>query len=129
MQGRKFSGVKPGQPIRAAMVNQTLDEVQRQGKVSFGGGVSGTSGPNGTIFSVDGPDWLFIKITAINGSNQATWTEQVRSGGAWVDGPRSGSPSSDPAYEVNGSSPSLPRIVVAKRAPESGELIYQSGPC
>lgn len=71
------------------------------------------------------------KLTGHSGANYA-WTEQVRSGGAWTNGSRTGTTSAQPFIEANGIttiSVTGNVIVKARLSIESNELIFQGDNC
>jgi hypothetical protein len=130
MQGQPLPRVKKGDVYTADLQNEMVDEIERQGKLHVGEGLSGTTTAAGVTVADDPPDWMYARITAVSG-DKFSWTEQISTpGGGWTSGPRSGTPSSDPAYEANGhTSITLPIETVMRRARATGEWVFFANVC
>lgn len=123
---------RPGDEIEARHLALLYDALRRVAlSVAGNSGLSLDSGDHGTIIGFTGDDGFYIELTANSGGAYA-WTEQLADGaGTWVAGYRSGTTSTDPAYEMNGNTsiPSLPQIVHARRLPSSNAVVFQLGSC
>lgn len=128
----KLDRVSPGDEITTEHFNR-LHEALRALQINLapGANLDVQSTPAGYTVAANPRKGLWIKLTG-NSSNAYSWTEQLpQPSGTWADGYRSGTTSADPAHEINGntSPPSLPLIVWAWRAPQSGEVVFQVGGC
>lgn len=76
-------------------------------------------------------DRFWAKITGAPTGTAHPWLEQIpQTGGTWADGPRSGTATTDPAYEVGGSTATLTnKIVEMTREEASGDLRFKFGVC
>jgi hypothetical protein len=126
--GKFIPDVKPGDYFTLKLINSLIDEVNRLNRLSVAGGEAYDLPGCGVGVRPSEPDWIYAKLTSQSGSTFA-WTEQIpASGGAFTAGSRSGTTSSDPAYEANGASPTLPLNAVLRRA-RGGSWIFVVGGC
>ena len=84
----------------------------------------------GRSFMADRAEIGWIKLTSRSGAAHAWSRVMATAGGGWsVDSSLSGTTSSDPAYEVNGQTPTLPYYARAWRDTETGEVRFSNGRC
>lgn len=93
-------------------MNALFDALEAAG-IDFGGGFT----VSGRAVGIARKAERWIKLTSVAGSGASAtyaWTEQVRPAGAWVDGPRTGTTTLNPAIRENGTNTlSLPMIARA----------------
>lgn len=113
---------KPGDPLRAEHIKALL-ELRDRLTVSVAPPLA--QAPDGTIYLPDGGGF-WAKITGAPSSGKHPWLEQIpQTGGTWTDGVRTGTTSTDPAYEANGSTSTLTnKKVWLRRDKASGELRF-----
>ena len=131
--GRALPHTRKGQEFTSAMWNEIVDELTRLSRLSVAG-ASSDDQPIGQSIVPNAPEWFYAQITAQSGSGasaQFTWAEQYpTASGGWTAGVRSGSPTSDPAYEINGTTPAaLPFVAVLRRDESSGTLLFEASTC
>lgn len=104
---KKFERPQAGDPLTEEMLNAILDELERLGKIS-GDGSNVLIHDDETGIAIeansDDCDQLYIKVTAVGADGyHYAFTQQIEdSGGGWVNGPLTGTTTTDPAQEFNG---------------------------
>ena len=120
---------KPGDSYRASDQQALADAVTRLGNLSVAGSGRVVALPNGTTIELLERERIVMLLTAVDGSGRHSWTEQLFDG-SWSSGTRSGTPSDDPAYEINALAvPGFPHRVFAVRDPSSGRWLFQASQC
>lgn len=101
---RRLPRVKPGEPIKAEHVNAVYDAAESLEIV----GVPPIM-VEGNEIRYDGlPPGFWIQITGAPSGAKHPWREVFPvSGGSWTNGSRTGTTSTDSAYEINGSTATL----------------------
>lgn len=130
MRNAKLPRVKPGDLITAEHINRLFSEAERLANIQVAYPLESHSNDGNTTIRVVSQSEAWIKITSAATGTAYAWTEQIeQSGGTWTNGPRSGTTSSDPAYEANGStSVTLNRIVRARKRSVGG-WVFEFGEC
>jgi hypothetical protein len=128
----KLPTVQPGDEILAEHVTALYDLIRRL-RITTGenSGLDSDSSNAGIAIGLGDSDGFWVKLTSRSG-NDFAWTEQIpQPGGTWVDGPQSGTTTTDPAHELNANTtlPALPVKVWAWRAPASNEVLFSLGAC
>lgn len=132
MFGEKLPHVSPGSPISAKGWNALCDRAEKLSKVFFGSGLKGGTTAFGSYVAANLSNVIFATLTAVDGAGRFTWQEIApTTGGGWENGPRSGSPTSDPAREINGNTTgfTFPTNVILERATGNGALYFEADLC
>src|SRR6185437_14259290 len=133
MFGKRIPLVRAGDAIRAEHYNRLARELERLGTIHFGHGLRGGSMSFGQFLSLVDDQSFWATISAHDASSPAkfTWQEIFPTpGGTWSNGARSGSPTRDPAFEVNNNtSIVLPTNVRMYRDINSGALYFIADKC
>lgn len=113
---------KPGDVLKAEHIKALL-EIRRNSRVRVAPPLAQM--PDGTIYLPDS-DGFWAKITGAPTGAKHPWQQVVgQSGGTWANGAASGTTSTDPAYEANGSTATLTnKYVWLSRDKASGELRF-----
>ena len=126
----------PGDRLTHVEMNAILAELRRQGKFASSGTVLVSDDQSGYAFSANLPaDGFWIKLTSGGTGGKYAWTKVLPDGsGGWTTAPgnRSGTTSTDPAYEQNGNASITltPNPVVrAWRDPAKNTVQFQRGAC
>ena len=121
--------IHPGDPIRATWLNALRRAALAALNLKVEAPLELVKTAGGFVLRLAWNPRFWIKVTS--GTNPYAWTEQVAAaGGTWAAGSRSGTTTTDPAYEQNGNA-SVPAntVVIARRAVGTGALIFQTGGC
>lgn len=124
---QRFPRVKPGDPIKAEHLNVLFDALKDIGVV----GVPPIFVENNVVRFDGLPPGFWIKLTGAPSSTAHPWQEVIpATGGLWSNGARSGTTSTDPAYEVNGSTTTLTnKYARAWRDPVTQEIRFHYSAC
>jgi hypothetical protein len=128
MPPRKLPEFRPGRRLAAADLNDVAEAVRRLARITVGAGLSLEDGPTGPHIALTVGQPMWVKIGSGSGASYA-WTEQIRSAGAWINGPRSGTTSADPAIESSGLATVPTNTIVLARRNVSGEILFESSSC
>lgn len=92
----------PGDPVKAADVNDQNAEIRRLGLARGSEGITVRGGAGSRQYSIELPEAMFVKLTSSAGANGSySWAEYAHSSpNTWTATGLTGSTSSDPAYEV-----------------------------
>jgi hypothetical protein len=130
MFGLHFDRQRAGRPIAARTLNRPIAEVERQSRLRVGSGLAQTLLGGIPLLRAAVGDTLLARITGqAAGSAVYAWQEvTLDATGAFVDGLRNGSTTTDPALEQNGNTqvPNGARVVLVR---VNGQLVFQLGPC
>jgi hypothetical protein len=122
-----------GQVLSAGSLNAIKAELARLGKLTAAPPLFVSADAAGVYFEFDdGSDAFPIKVTSGGTGGKYAWTEQVpAASGTWTAGTRSGTTTSDPAWEVNMNTavPANTIILHAYRVPETGDVRFERGAC
>jgi hypothetical protein len=131
ISGNPIKKVKGGDPYRPADQNKIVDEVMRLGRFTTEG-AEGAALPGGTSVSTAEPEIIFAKVTAVS-SHAYAWQEVfAATGGTWAAGVRTGSTTSDAAYEANSvvvTSSLFPFYAILRRPITSYNWIFFADQC
>lgn len=124
---RRFPRVTPGEPIKAEHANAIYEAEEMLEIV----GVPPIVVDGNEIRYEGSPPGFWIKLTGAPSSTAHPWQEVIpASGGSWTNGSRSGTTSTDPAYEINGSTATLTnKYARAWRDPVSYEIRFNYSTC
>lgn len=124
---RKLPVVQPGQPILAEhilAIYEALQEIDLKVVPPL------VLGPLNTIYLASKPGF-WIKLTGAPSSIAHPWQEVIpAASGTWSVGSLSGTTSTDPAYEINGSTATLTnKYARAWRDLATGEVRFNYSTC
>lgn len=124
---RRFPRVAKGQPIEAEHGNAIFEAAESLQLV----GIPPIMVDGNTIRYDGNPPGFWVKLTGAPSSTAHPWQEVVpQTGGTWINGARSGTTSTDPAYELNGSTATLTnKYARAWRDPVSNEVRFHYSTC
>ena len=124
-----------GRVLSAKKLNEFFAELERLGKVAAQAPLTVADDASGLNFAVGLPERWYLKLTSGGTGGKYAWTRQIAAtGGTWAAHPggRTGTTTTDPAYEsnLNASVNLSPNpVVLAWRDPVSLALIFQAGTC
>jgi hypothetical protein len=129
----RYAPVQPGDQPSATRWN-ALEERLRAAEVDAGGDIGIAYTRAGVVLVPSFPDRLWVRITAVGSGAQVGfygWQQILGdAGGAWVDGPASGTLADDPLMEANLSNTlSVGDRVEAERESGSNEMRAQAERC
>ena len=101
---KRLVRVNPGDPIRAEDFNALAEAIENIGVV----GVPPIMVDDNVVRYDGEPPGFWIKITGAPSGAKHPWREVFpATGGGWTNGTRTGTTSTDSAYELNGSTSTL----------------------
>lgn len=133
MPRKTLPRVNPGDAVTAAIINSASEALEQQ-RILPGAGVKVADTGQGVAISVDGIVGFWAKVGAVSTSGAApayAWTEQItQDGGTWVDGPRAGTTTDNPARESTANATvASGTIAWFRQAPGSEQLVFTASKC
>lgn len=131
--GAKGKPWQSGDELSAERLERLREDVERSAGIPSGTGMDGISFSGGTAAAIRPAPEFWIRLTGGGTGGKYAWTETIAiEDGNWINGPKTGTVSEDPAVEINGTAGLATdgtTRALAWRLPGSSRLIFQLGAC